>query len=83
MEDFYETKIDGVNGEMVGLFGVFDGICQPLFVNLHISCDVKFLNVAFQNLRIRDTLPFSFWRINLRYLDFGSTLKKNFFYLYE
>jgi hypothetical protein len=36
MEDFYETRIDGVNGEMVGLFGVFDGICQPCFVNLHI-----------------------------------------------
>ena len=27
MEDFYETKIDGVDGEIVGLFGVFDGIC--------------------------------------------------------
>jgi len=26
MEDFYETKIDGVDGEIVGLFGVFDGI---------------------------------------------------------
>lgn len=25
MEDFYETRIDGVDGEMVGLFGVFDG----------------------------------------------------------
>ncbi|TKY74823.1 phosphatase 2C 59 [Spatholobus suberectus] len=25
MEDFYETRIDGVNGEIVGLFGVFDG----------------------------------------------------------
>lgn len=36
MEDFYETRIDGVNGEMVGFFGVFDGICQPFVVNLHI-----------------------------------------------
>lgn len=35
MEDFYETRIDGVNGEMVGFFGVFDGICQPFIVNLH------------------------------------------------
>ncbi|WVZ20055.1 hypothetical protein V8G54_007377, partial [Vigna mungo] len=25
MEDFYDTRIDGVNGEVVGLFGVFDG----------------------------------------------------------
>ncbi|QCE16324.1 protein phosphatase [Vigna unguiculata] len=25
MEDFYDTRIDGVNGEIVGLFGVFDG----------------------------------------------------------
>ncbi|KAK3437300.1 hypothetical protein EUGRSUZ_C01879 [Eucalyptus grandis] len=24
MEDFYETRIDGVEGEIVGLFGVFD-----------------------------------------------------------
>ncbi|KAL9376100.1 hypothetical protein Peur_030220 [Populus x canadensis] len=24
MEDFYETRIDGVDGEIVGLFGVFD-----------------------------------------------------------
>lgn len=26
MEDFFETRIDGVDGEIVGLFGVFDGI---------------------------------------------------------
>ena len=26
MEDFYETRIDGVDGEIVGLFGVFDGV---------------------------------------------------------
>lgn len=25
MEDFYETRVDGVDGETVGLFGVFDG----------------------------------------------------------
>lgn len=25
MEDFYDTRIDGVDGEVVGLFGVFDG----------------------------------------------------------
>ena len=30
MEDFYETRIDGVDGEIVGLFGVFDGILPSL-----------------------------------------------------
>ncbi|XP_006646887.3 probable protein phosphatase 2C 10 [Oryza brachyantha] len=43
MEDFYETRIDGVDGETVGLFGVFDGhggaraaeyVKQHLFSNL-------------------------------------------------
>ncbi|KAK9097824.1 hypothetical protein Syun_024869 [Stephania yunnanensis] len=43
MEDFYETRIDGVDGEIVGLFGVFDGhggaraaeyVKQNLFNNL-------------------------------------------------
>jgi hypothetical protein len=35
MEDFYETRIDGVEGEIVGLFGVFDGI--SLFLSLSLS----------------------------------------------
>jgi protein phosphatase 1L len=26
MEDFYETKIDCVDGQIIGLFGVFDGM---------------------------------------------------------
>lgn len=30
MEDFYETRIDGVDGEIVGLFGVFDGASLSL-----------------------------------------------------
>ncbi|GER32479.1 protein phosphatase 2C family protein [Striga asiatica] len=43
MEDFYDTRIDGVDGEIVGLFGVFDGhggaraaeyVKQNLFNNL-------------------------------------------------
>lgn len=30
MEDFYDTRIDGVEGEIVGLFGVFDGLSLSL-----------------------------------------------------
>lgn len=26
MEDFYETRVDGVDGKVIGLFGVFDGL---------------------------------------------------------
>ena len=26
MEDFFETRIDGIDGQIVGLFGVFDGM---------------------------------------------------------
>ena len=35
MEDFYETRIDGVEGEIVGLFGVFDGISLSLSLSPH------------------------------------------------
>ncbi|KAF8115824.1 hypothetical protein N665_0025s0271 [Sinapis alba] len=43
MEDFFETRIDGIDGEIVGLFGVFDGhggaraaeyVKRHLFTNL-------------------------------------------------
>ncbi|KAG0470699.1 hypothetical protein HPP92_017399 [Vanilla planifolia] len=43
MEDFYETRVDGIDGEIIGLFGVFDGhggaraaeyVKQNLFSNL-------------------------------------------------
>ncbi|KAL4332244.1 hypothetical protein GQ457_07G037250 [Hibiscus cannabinus] len=37
MEDFYETRIDGVNGEIVGLFGVFDGIFSVTLVYLSVT----------------------------------------------
>ena len=36
MEDFYETRIDGVEGEIVGLFGVFDGISLSLSLSLSL-----------------------------------------------
>jgi len=37
MEDFFETRIDGIDGEIVGLFGVFDGIIgHSLNKNLYI-----------------------------------------------
>ncbi|CAM8978729.1 unnamed protein product [Rhodiola kirilowii] len=31
MEDYYEAKLDNVNGQIVGLFGVFDGSHTFLF----------------------------------------------------
>lgn len=31
MEDFYETQIDSIDGEIVGLFGVFDGKISAVF----------------------------------------------------
>ncbi|KAF8392835.1 hypothetical protein HHK36_021074 [Tetracentron sinense] len=34
MEDFYETRIDGVEGEIVGLFGVFDGRYLRHFIDI-------------------------------------------------
>ena len=44
MEDFYETRIDGVEGEIVGLFGVFDGSLSFLSLSLsstHLPTDLK------------------------------------------
>ncbi|KAJ4763644.1 Protein phosphatase 2C [Rhynchospora pubera] len=43
MEDFYETRIDGVNGEIVGLFGVFDGhggVRAAEFVKKHLFSNI-------------------------------------------
>lgn len=37
MEDFYETRIDGVDGEIVGLFGVFDGASLSLSLSHQLS----------------------------------------------
>lgn len=31
MEDFFETRISEINGQMVAFFGVFDGM--PLFLS--------------------------------------------------
>lgn len=36
MEDFYDTRIDGVDGEIVGLFGVFDGRYPPSLFHTHM-----------------------------------------------
>ncbi|MBA0807055.1 hypothetical protein Gohar_022883 [Gossypium harknessii] len=41
MEDFYETRIDGVDGEIVGLFGVFDGISSLTLIYLSLSHSCK------------------------------------------
>lgn len=38
MEDFYETRIDGVDGEVVGLFGVFDGLSLSLSAYVFVLC---------------------------------------------
>lgn len=41
MEDFYDTRIDGVDGEVVGLFGVFDGISlSPTHIDTHTAIDI-------------------------------------------
>jgi hypothetical protein len=51
MEDFYETRIDGIDGEIVGLFGVFDGISLMLRVSScrHIHSKItRPLGIAFQ-----------------------------------
>lgn len=62
MEDFYETRIDGVEGEIVGLFGVFDGIVASfshlrlLFLywleNICLFISVIFLICYFSFLKI-------------------------------
>ncbi|WRX33844.1 hypothetical protein QQP08_026331 [Theobroma cacao] len=38
MEDFYETRIDGVDGEIVGLFGVFD-VYEAIYQGLLLAQD--------------------------------------------
>ncbi|MBA0564802.1 hypothetical protein Golob_009712 [Gossypium lobatum] len=45
MEDFYETRIDGVDGEIVGLFGVFDGISSLTLIYLSLSHSCKHILV--------------------------------------
>jgi len=50
MEDFYETKIDGVDGEIVGLFGVFDGT----FLSSPYPCIVSVLLRLREEAKMRD-----------------------------
>lgn len=38
MEDFYDTRIDGVDGETVGLFGVFDGNLMLFHDAISVLC---------------------------------------------
>lgn len=45
MEDFYETRIDGVDGELVGLFGVFDGKCLKFLIFLIQSIILRIENM--------------------------------------
>ncbi|GMP41455.1 hypothetical protein CsSME_00011548 [Camellia sinensis var. sinensis] len=52
MEDFYETRIDGVDGEIVGLFGVFDGTHL-------LSLSFQFLNSLFLFLSLSLSLSLS------------------------
>ncbi|KAE8735917.1 putative protein phosphatase 2C 59 [Hibiscus syriacus] len=50
MEDFYETMIDGVDGEIVGLFGVFDVVVISALKSVYegsiISFAVPFLRLS-------------------------------------
>ncbi|MBA0737704.1 hypothetical protein Gogos_011155 [Gossypium gossypioides] len=45
MEDFYETRIDGIDGEIVGLFGVFDETIHCWLVML--SYNLIFTSIVF------------------------------------
>ncbi|MBA0597885.1 hypothetical protein Gorai_007669 [Gossypium raimondii] len=45
MEDFYETRIDGVDGEIVGLFGVFDvAVLEAISHGLLLAQDSTVVN---------------------------------------
>ena len=46
MEDFYETRISEVDGQMVTFFGVFDGTAQ-VFIT-YPWYDFVFLSVLYQ-----------------------------------
>ncbi|MBA0568407.1 hypothetical protein Golob_005905 [Gossypium lobatum] len=48
MEDFYETRIDGVDGEIVGLFGVFDvAVLEAISHGLLLAQDSTVLKVVY------------------------------------
>ncbi|GAY44409.1 hypothetical protein CUMW_081950 [Citrus unshiu] len=61
MEDFYETRIDGVEGEIVGLFGVFDdcaSLCDYLWdVAEGILC--RFLKLVSAPMWLQCLKPFA------------------------
>ncbi|CAF2036504.1 unnamed protein product [Brassica rapa] len=39
-EDRFETRIDGIVGEIVGLFGVFDGNINNLYLMHNTDCEL-------------------------------------------
>lgn len=50
MEDFYETRIDGVEGEIVGLFGVFDGMSNiRSLINVYIY-DISYTLICIRSI---------------------------------
>lgn len=66
MEDFFETRIDGVDGEIVGLFGVFDGTSLSIYLSLslvsactHTHTQTHFMDVF--ELLDRLTISFRFY----------------------
>jgi hypothetical protein len=62
MEDFYETRIDGVDGETVGLFGVFDGIVA-YFSNFCLL--IVFSSENMPKIFHKEIMPWIFYQYSL------------------
>lgn len=63
MEDFYETRISEVNGQMVAFFGVFDGMVPLLIAywyNVALGA-VFYTNYEYNKLMV----CFFIWKFNL------------------